>query len=177
MIKKQNFVDVHGDLDAPVVPKHTHRTRSGKPRAFVPIPSLSVLFVILASQFSQFGVLDAAELRVPAFTAYISPNAEAARVSEKSGVTRWDDPKESVQWFGKFAKTGALTVQVELSLPQEATSKLRLTFDEQSRELTVEGKGPNALVTADFGAFQVGQVGYKRIRLESLNEAGVPSGC
>ena len=176
MIKKQNFVDGHGDIDSPVGPKRTHRTRSGKPRAFVPIPSLSVLVVILASQFSLFGVLDAAELRVPAFTAYISPNADAARVSEKSGITRWDNPKQSVQWFVKFAKTGALTVQGELSLPQEATSKLRLTFDEQSREMTVEGNGPNALVTADFGAFQVGQVGYKRIRLESLNEAGVPSG-
>lgn len=179
MIKKRNFVNGYDFLSTKTGPnglKFAHRTRRRAPWARVPLASLSVLFVLLANPFWYFGVLDAAELRVPAFTAYISPNADAARISEKNGVTRWDDPNQSIQWFGKFANTGDLTIQVELSLRQEAKSKLRLTLDEQSRELTVAGNGSNALVTADFGAFLVGQVGYKRIRLESLNEAGVPSG-
>ena len=85
--------------------------------------------------------LAAAELRVPAFTAYTLPNAEGARISERSGVTRWTDPALSVNWYGRFQQTGEVTAKVELRLPKDAESKLKLTVAGQSRELAVKGAG------------------------------------
>ena len=57
-----------------------------------------------------------AELTIPAFTAYTLPNPDAARISEQSGVTRWNDPETTVNWFGQFNATGALNAKVTLRL-------------------------------------------------------------
>ena len=115
------------------------------------------------------------ELRIPAFTAYMLPDPNSTRISEKHGVTRWTDAAQSVNWYGKFAETGELTAKVELQLAEGATSKLRLTIDGKSRESTVTGKGSDNIV-ADFGSFSVSATGYQRIQLESLNENGQPFG-
>ncbi|RPJ22723.1 MAG: DUF5077 domain-containing protein, partial [Planctomycetaceae bacterium] len=117
----------------------------------------------------------AAELRVPAFTAYLDPNVEGARVSARSGITRWDDPALKVLWFGQIKTPGELKCSVVLRLPQDATSKLRLTVAGQSQEASVNGGG-SELVTADFGSFDIAQAGYQRFTLESLNPQGRPFG-
>lgn len=118
----------------------------------------------------------AAELRVPAYTAYLEPNADGARVSQRGGVTRWSDPKVMVVWFGEFKQAGEVTVRLTLKLPTDAESKLKLTVAGQSRETSVKGAGSDTPVTADFGAFNVEQPGYQRFALESLNERGKPFG-
>jgi hypothetical protein len=46
-----------------------------------------------------------AELRVPAFTAYLEPDVNGARVST-NGIRGWTDPKLKVLWFGEI-KTAA----------------------------------------------------------------------
>ena len=46
------------------------------------------------------------------------PNPESARISEQKGITRWNDPAQSVNWYGKFAKVGELKLQVELMFDQ-----------------------------------------------------------
>ncbi|HNQ88248.1 MAG TPA: sulfatase-like hydrolase/transferase [Verrucomicrobiota bacterium] len=120
--------------------------------------------------------LSAAEVRVPAFTAYIVPDPEGARVSERRGVTRWTDPALKVCWYGQFPRTGPVTAAVDLRLPAEAESKLRLTVAGQSREVTVRGAGQETLVTAAFGAFDIPSAGYQCWSLESLNEQGKPFG-
>jgi len=112
---------------------------------------------------------------VPAFTAYLEPDVDGARVSERSGVTRWTDPNLHVLWFGRIATPGRLDCSVSLRLPKEAASKLRLTVAGQSKEATVAGDGTNP-VCADFGSFEIQEAGYQRFALESLNPQGRPLG-
>ena len=115
-----------------------------------------------------------AELRIPAFTAYLDPNPDGARVSQRGGVTRWTDPAIKVLWFGQFQQAGELQADVSLSLPEGKTSKLRLSVAGQAREVTVTGAATNVL--AKFGTFAIKTNGYVRFALESLNPAGQSAG-
>jgi hypothetical protein len=117
----------------------------------------------------------AAELRVPAFTAYLDPDVEGARVSARRGITGWTDPALKVLWFGEFKNPGQLHCTLALRLAQEATSKLRLTVAGQAHEGSATGAGSD-VVTLDFGSFDIPQAGYQRFTLESLNPAGRPCG-
>jgi hypothetical protein len=124
----------------------------------------------------------AAELRVPAFTAYLDPDAGGARVSRRSGITGWNDPELKVLWFGEIKTPGRLDCSVALRLPAGLTSRLRLTVAGHSHEASVKGAGRD-LVTADFGSFDIDSAGYQRFALESLsvgspedNAQGQPSG-
>ena len=137
-------------------------------------PVLRYSFVALLVCLASTALAE--DLRVPAFTAYTLPNADSARISEQRGVTRWTDPKQSVNWYGKFSQVGALTASVELRLSADATSKLRLTIDGQSRESTVVGKGKDITVMAEFGEFKITDARHHRICLESLNEPEKPFG-
>jgi hypothetical protein len=132
--------------------------------------NLTLAFATLAVSIS------AAEIRVPAFTAYTLPDAEGARISQRSGVTRWTDPALTVNWYGQIKTAGELTAKVALRLPAGAESKLKLTVAGQSREVMVRGTGNDALVTADFGTFTIAKAGYQRFAIESLNEKGKPFG-
>lgn len=117
-----------------------------------------------------------AELRIPAFTAYTLPDAEGARISERSGVTRWTDPALSVNWYGRLQQAGELNARIELRLAEGAESKLRLTVGARSRTVTVQGEGSEVTISADFGAFEVSGPGYQRFALESLNPPGASAG-
>lgn len=116
-----------------------------------------------------------AELRVPAFTAYLDPDVDGARVSSRSGITGWKDPGLKVLWFGEIKTAGKLDCAVTLRLAEGASSKLRLTVAGQSHEATAKGAGTN-LVSLSFGAFDIPKPGYQRFTLESLNERGQPFG-
>ncbi len=116
------------------------------------------------------------EVRIPAFTAYTLPDPDGARISPRSGVTRWRDPALSVNWYGLFRTNGALSAKVTLRLPAGTISTLRLTLADQAREAQVTGAGTEAPVTADFGSFTLQHPGYQRLALTSLNEAGQPFG-
>ncbi|MBP7053898.1 MAG: DUF3472 domain-containing protein [Phycisphaerae bacterium] len=137
-----------------------------KRREFLGIFAWTVFVSLVMAPLASAGVL-----RVPAFTAYLDPDAEGARVSERSGVTRWRDPNLKVLWFGRIATAGKLDCSVALRLPKDVTSKLRLTVAGQSREATLAGDDANP-VTASFGSFDVAQAGYQRFTLESLNPQG-----
>ncbi len=132
--------------------------------------------VVSAIAFAFTAIATADDLRVPAFTAYMLPDAGSARISEQRGVTRWNDPKQSVNWYGKFSQAGSLTASVELRLPAEAVSKLKLTIDGQSLDATVTGEGKDTVVVAKFGEFKIAAPGHHRISLESLNKSGKPFG-
>jgi hypothetical protein len=121
------------------------------------------------------GALSAAELRVPAFTAYTLPDAEGTRISQRTGVARWTDPALSVNWYGQLKQAGEISARVMLRLPAGVESKLKLTVEGQSREVAVQGGGNDA-VAADFGKFKIAQAGYQRLALESLNAKGQPFG-
>ncbi|MEN6427933.1 MAG: DUF3472 domain-containing protein, partial [Phycisphaerales bacterium] len=139
-----------------------------RPCYFAPGRGIIALFAVVVAA-------SAGELRIPAFTAYLDPDLEGARVSQRSGVSRWTDPNLKVLWFGRIATAGKLDCSVALRLPAEATSRLRLTVAGQSAEATIVGGGAN-LVTAGFGSFDIHEPGYQRFTLESLNPAGQPFG-
>ena len=133
--------------------------------------SLYVIFCFVGF----LSVSSAAELRVPAFTAYLEPDVRGARISRRSGITGWNNPELKVLWFGQIKTPGRLDCSVALRLPADITSRLRLTVAGRSHEASVKGAGPE-LVTADFGSFDINASGYQRFTLESLNTKGQASG-
>ena len=139
---------------------------------------LSLLFTFLSFPFAGLNANHciAEELRVPAFTAYMLPNPESARVSEQKGITRWNDPAQSVNWYGKFASTGELTLRAEMCLPMETKSRFRLNIREVTHEAIVTGLGIDHPVIADFGVFKIATAGHQRIQLESMQETKGPIG-
>ncbi len=134
-------------------------------------------FFFAALAFIQPSIaLFAEEHKIPAFTAYMLPNPESARVSEAHGVTKWIDATQTVNWYGRFKSAGELTAKVELRLPAGVTSQLQLTVDGKSHKTTVTGKGNDQLVTADFVKFEISAPGYQKFELQSLNDTGKPVG-
>jgi len=117
----------------------------------------------------------AAEMTVPAFTAYTDPNANACRFNDKSGLSGWKGPEQKVSWFGELKVAGPVECVVTVRLPKGEESKLRLTVAGQAREVKVTGEGATA-VTAKFGEFTIKQAGYQRFQLESLNATGKNNG-
>jgi hypothetical protein len=161
-----------------------------------------LLIVPVAAVFAA-GPSHGAELRVPAATAYLSPNVRGVRVSARSGITGWKEPQQrtsrstaerepllpetrsespvlgdapKVLWFGQINTPGQLHCGVQLRLSTGLTSRLRLTVAGQSHEASVTGAGEGKAVTADFGRFDIAQTGYCQFRLESLNPSGAPCG-
>jgi len=130
--------------------------------------SLSLVFSI---SFVAFG----AELRVPAFTAYLDPVAGGAQVSEEAGVLEWKDPATRIYWFGMLTNTGSLNCSVLARLTAGAESKLQLQVAGQSVQRTVKAAGQDP-VRVDFGSFKIESPGYQRFTLESLNPKGQPFG-
>jgi hypothetical protein len=114
------------------------------------------------------------ELRVPAFTAYGDPRPDALRVGPRGGITNWSDPAQNVIWFGEIKTSGKLAAALEITVPQDSISKLRLTIDGESREATITGSG--AAQTLAFGEFNITKMGYVRFELASRNPPGVPAG-
>ena len=101
-----------------------------------------------------------AEIRVPAFTAYIDPEPHGLNVSKEHGVNHWTNPTMHVSWFGELKQAGKLSATV---LAKKDKTKLRLTLGNQSHEATVVGG------KAIFGQYTVSTPGYMRFELSSLD--------
>ena len=116
-----------------------------------------------------------AQLRVPAFTAYLEPDPDGARVSSRSGISDWTDPALKVLWFGDIKNPGKLDCSLELRLPAGAETRLRLTVAGKSQEAAAKGIGGDPVKVA-FGPFDIPAAGYQRFTLESLNAPGQAAG-
>lgn len=130
----------------------------------------------LACCFLFNGIGLCGEVTIPAFTAYMLPDPSAAQISESLGVTDWSDPRQTVNWYGRFQTTGEVTAKVLIRLPKDTESRLQLSIGKTSREVKVTGPGKDTPVTADFGKFEIPDVGYERIELKSLNPDGHSAG-
>ena len=119
-------------------------------------------------------VVPGAELRVPAATAYLDPEAGGTRVSNQN-ITEWTDPKQKIVWFGQLKHTGTLNASLVLRLKVGIASNLRLTVADQSRQTTAEST-TDGTVRVHFGEFTIREPGYHSFTLESLNKAGKPAG-
>jgi len=116
-----------------------------------------------------------AALRVPAFTAYLDPTAGRARISERSGITGWNDPTQKVLWFGQIKNPGRLDCAISMRPLKNTETKFRLTVAGKSHEVTAAGAA-DVLTNLDFGGFDV-VVGYQCFTLEALNDAGPSAGA
>ena len=123
-----------------------------------------VLFLLNSTALAQ------TPLRIPAFTAYLDPNPRGATVSERSGITRFRDPATRVLWFGHFKTAGDIGCAIELRLPPNSTSSVKLTVADQSREITAKADDKGKAI-ADLGTFHISSPGYVRFTLESANPA------
>lgn len=129
---------------------------------------LLTCIAVFVSCLSISPAVRAAELRIPAFTAYAVPDAEGIRISERGGASRWSDSEQSLNWYGLFRKTGALNVKVECKLKTGSTGKFRMRIGETLHTAEAVGKS-DELVILDFGDFEISSPGYVRFQLESLN--------
>jgi Domain of unknown function (DUF3472)/Domain of unknown function (DUF5077) len=134
-----------------------------------PTPSL-IAFLAMASLLT---LELRAETRIPAFTAYLEPDSNGAKVS-KEGISGWTNPKITVSWFGEIKIPGKLTAAVALRLPKDRETRLRLIMGDQSREASARGTGEAQMV--EFGEFSIANAGYARFQLASLNPAGATTG-
>ena len=131
-------------------------------------PMLKTLTLLVTIGFAWSSLR--AELRVPASTAYLEPDAGGARVSADKGVTNWRDPKTKVVWFGELKQDGTLQAALILRIKQDVTSRLKLTIAGQSREVRVEGDNAGEM-RVEFGDYEIAKEGYQSFTLESLDEA------
>ena len=116
-----------------------------------------------------------AQLGVPACTAYLDPDPDGARVSQRSGISGWQDPALKVLWFGELKHPGRLDCSIVMRLPAGAESRLRLNVAGTSKEALARGSGTNP-VAVPFKAFDIAAAGYQQFTLESLNPSGTPVG-
>jgi len=108
-----------------------------------------------------------AEIRVPAFTAYLSPDANGASVTKDHGITGWKNSALTVLWIGEFKSTGKIRASVSLILPKGKTSKLQLNIGGEKHEALA--KGDAGAVNVLFGEYNIAKAGYVRFELSSLN--------
>lgn len=109
----------------------------------------------------------AAGLTVPAATAYGIPYTERMRLDDTEGLRRWPNPELKLKWFGEFKQSGDLEAALEVKLPKDTTSELKLTIGGKSTPMTVTGTGEPQVVK--FGGFHLAKPGYAAVELESLN--------
>jgi hypothetical protein len=115
-------------------------------------------------------------LRIPAFTAYVEPDAEALAVSEEDGITGWTDRREKVVWYGRLNASGQLKIALSLRLPETSAVSFRLSVARQS--LTTRASGPgSAPLVMDFGAVAIPRPGYYRFVLEGVARDGKTFGA
>jgi hypothetical protein len=113
-------------------------------------------------------------LRVPASTAYIAPNPDGLRVSQRQGIVDWKDPSQRVLWFGDFKSTGEIKASVEVKAHPGTTVRLRLSVDGQSREADVAVSAEGAPSVVDFGEFEIKTTGYQTFSLEMAGASKSP---
>ncbi len=115
-----------------------------------------------------------AQVHVPAYTAYLSPDVRGAQVSESQGIIDWNDPNLKVMWFGQLHQTGTLECSVELQVPTDQTVRYQLTVAGQFQDTTTIGiETPQ---TVQFDPIQVTKTGYHRFTLEAFPSPGKTCG-
>jgi len=114
-----------------------------------------------------------AQLRVPAFTAYLSPDPDAVDVSPNQPVMPFVQAGAHIQWYGHFTTSGTIQVAVAIRLARGQSVHLRATVGEVHHDATVNGT--DSLVRVAFGTFAIRDTGYQRIDLGTIGPDGSPA--
>ena len=109
------------------------------------------------------------ELRVPAITAYIGPDAEGARVSRDRGITDWQVSGTTISWFGEAKNPGQVRAAIALTLPNGDSLGLSLSVGTERH--TVTAYGANGEVRISMGQFTIATAGYVRFALSLADRA------
>ena len=126
-----------------------------------------LLATTLTAIISLAAIVSAQEIKVPAFTAYLEPNVNAARVG-REGITGWGTD-DHILWGGIMG-VGQVKAAVLVNLPPGETAKLKLNIAGREKEAGVSGA--NAPAVVDFGEFDVAAEGYQRIDLVGVSKSG-----
>jgi Domain of unknown function (DUF3472)/Domain of unknown function (DUF5077) len=114
-------------------------------------------------------------LSIPACTAYIQPDPNGLKVSEKSGVDGWSDAKQQIAWHGHFTNAGALTATLSVALPAGQTSTVRFDVDGQTKSLQITGAGDEPVrVTID--GLTLHAAGWHHVVLTGVAKSGTTFG-
>ena len=108
-----------------------------------------------------------AELRVPAFTGYVLPDPDAARVSATRPVLPFAKAASSIAWWGHIATRGDLSATVSMQMTSGTSRAMRLSVGTTHHDARLEGTGADARV--DFGAFAIRDTGYVRMALTTVD--------
>jgi hypothetical protein len=115
----------------------------------------------------------AAQLRVPAFTAYLSPDADAVDISPDKPVTPFVQPGAHIQWYGHFTTAGAMQVAVAIRLARGQAVNLRATVGEEHHDAIVNGT--DSLARVILGSFTIADTGYQRIDVAVAGGSASPA--
>ncbi len=130
--------------------------------------ALPLLFVSSLPLFAA-----AEESVVPAYTAYLQPDFNAAQFSEDKGVTRWRDAKQTLNWYGLFRNSGKINIRVVIHRESGSASEWLLKVGSQEKTIKAAEIAQSQDVTLDFGSFEIQQVGYQRFELRALDDAAL----
>lgn len=119
----------------------------------------------------QEGVSSPDSLLIPAFTAYIEPDPDGAKVSEPEGIRQWRDTRQRVVWYGRINTPGTLEPSLTLRLPAGERVRLRLTIAGKARTTSITGEGAQPVVAA-FQGVTIPSPGCYRIALEGVSRTG-----
>ncbi|HEX3134514.1 MAG TPA: DUF5077 domain-containing protein, partial [Planctomycetota bacterium] len=123
----------------------------------------------------SFAMAGESSLVVPAFTAYIQPDPNGLKVSEKSGVDGWSDAKQQIAWHGHFPNAGVLIATVSVALPAGQTSTLHLDVDGQTKSIQVTGAGDEPIGVAVDG-LTLHASGWHHFVLTGVEKSGTTFG-
>lgn len=113
------------------------------------------------------------ELRVPAFTAYVMPDADAVRISAARPVVPFVRAGTRLVWYGRFPVRGSVDAAVAVRLPAGEAVRLRLVVDRTPRDVATSGDADERRVA--FGRFDVVDTGYVRFELSLIDAAVAPT--
>ena len=126
---------------------------------------LALVAGVIASLFSGAVPGRRVELRIPAYTAYLSPDPDAVDVSPRRPVTPFVSAGASIRWYGHFSTTGALQIAVAMRLAKGDSLRLRLTAGNVHHDATAFGADSELRVS--FGEFAIADTGYLRFELSA----------
>lgn len=129
--------------------------------------------VLLVGALAAVAAQPAPELRVPAFTGYLAPNASAVPVRAGRSVAPFVTPGATLVWYGNVSRRGAMNVAATVRLATRDSVRLRLTVGATHRDAIVFGG--NGDVRAGFGRFTVADTGYQRFALQLVGTRIAPA--
>ncbi len=141
-------------------------------------PRQSLLcFALVASLSASSATTQSPEspLKIPAFTAYFQPDPDQGPRRESDGRLEGWTAATRLEWFGRIANPGELSVALQLAgvTPVDAALKFSVTAHDDAtalRNWTLRVPQGTKAVELPVGRVNIAKPGYFRFSLESTNQ-------